>query len=284
MGSDPRPRDDRNEHPDRDPQLCRSRRGLRPCRSLAERFANCDIQNAPPERPPTPRVLPDFDRRARFDRLERRGPGMIFAKAAAVLKKDILTSVRYRSGFFLKLVSPALQLATFYYLARAVGPQFRPDGMPYVIFLIVGTGFYTFLIAGIHAFLQAIQEAQQGGTLEALMTTSTPPAQLLLLSALSSFAGNAVQFVLYVGSGMLLFAPPVKLSAVGGAAVMVLSLLIAAAIGLIAAGLQISIQKGSAVLWLFGSCAWLMAGTLFPVNALPRPLQLLANLLPFTHS
>ena len=65
---------------------------------------------------------------------------------------------------------------------------------------------------------------------------------------------------------------------------MVLSLLIAAAIGLIAAGLQISIQKGSAVLWLFGSCAWLMAGTLFPVNALPRPLQLLANLLPFTHS
>jgi ABC-2 type transport system permease protein len=83
---------------------------------------------------------------------------------------------------------------------------------------------------------------------------------------------------------MLLFAPAVKLSAVGAAAVMVLSLLIAAAIGLIAAGLQISIQKGSAVLWLFGSCAWLMAGALFPVNALPRPLQLLSNLLPFTHS
>jgi ABC-2 type transport system permease protein len=209
---------------------------------------------------------------------------MIFAKAIAVMKKDILTGLRYRNGIVFSLVSPALQLATFYYLARAVGPQFRPDGMPYVIFLIVGTGFYTFLIAGIHAFLQAIQQAQQGGTLEVLMTTSTPPAQLLLLSALSSFAGNAVQFVLYVGSGMLLFAPPLKLSAVGGAAVLVLSLLIAAAIGLIAAGLQISIQKGSAVLWLFGSCAWLMAGTLFPVNALPRPLQLLSNLLPFTHS
>ena len=85
---------------------------------------------------------------------------MIFAKAAAVLKKDILTSVRYRSGFFLKLVSPALQLATFYYLARAVGPQFRPDGMPYAVFLIVGTGFYTFLVTGIHSFLQTIQDSQ----------------------------------------------------------------------------------------------------------------------------
>lgn len=209
---------------------------------------------------------------------------MILAKTAAVLKKDILTGLRYRNGLVFNLVSPVLQLATFYYLARAVGPQFRPDGMPYVIFLIVGTGFYTFLIAGIHAFLQAIQQAQQGGTLEVLMTTSTPPAQLLFLSALSSFAGNAVQFALYVGAGMLLFAPAVKLSAFGGIAVMVLSLLIAAAIGLIAAGLQISIQKGSAVLWLLGSCAWLMAGTLFPVNALPQPLQLLSNLLPFTHS
>lgn len=209
---------------------------------------------------------------------------MIFAKAAAVMKKDILTSLRYRSGLVFNLVSPALQLATFYYLARAVGPQFRPDGIPYVMFLIVGTGFYAFLIAGIHSFLQTIQQAQQGGTLEVLMMTSTPPAELLFLSALSSFAGNSVQFVLYVGAGMVLFAPAVKLSAVGGAAVMALSLLIAAAIGLIAAGLQISIHKGSAVLWLLGSCAWLMAGTLFPVNALPRPLQVLSNLLPFTHS
>ena len=160
---------------------------------------------------------------------------MIFAKAAAVLKKDILTSVRYRSGFFLKLVSPALQLATFYYLARAVGPQFRPDGMPYVVFLIVGTGFYTFLVAGIHSFLQTIQDSQQTGTLEVLMATSTPTTTLLLLSALSSFAGNLLQFVVYVGSGILLFAPAVNISVSAAAAVLVLSLLVAIAIGLIMA-------------------------------------------------
>jgi ABC-2 type transport system permease protein len=209
---------------------------------------------------------------------------MILAKAAAVLRKDILTGLRYRSGFFFNLVSPALQLATFYYLARAIGPQFRPDGMPYVVFLIVGTGFYTFLVAGTHSFLHIIQESQQTGRLEVLMTTSTPPAVLLLLSALSAFASNFVQFVFYVGSGILLFAPAVNISVFGGVAVLTLSLLIAAAIGLFAAGLQISIHKGSAVLWLLGSCAWLMAGTLFPVAALPRPVRLLSALLPFTHS
>ncbi len=148
---------------------------------------------------------------------------MIFPKAAAVMKKDILTSLRYRSGFVFKLVSPALQLATFYYLARAVGPQFRPDGMPYVVFLIVGTGFYTFLVAGIHSFLQTIQDSQQTGTLEVLITTSTPPTTLLLLSTLSAFAGNLLQFVVYVGSGILLFAPAVNISLSAAAAVLVLS-------------------------------------------------------------
>lgn len=209
---------------------------------------------------------------------------MILTKAAAVLKKDFLTAVRYRNGFILNLVSPVLQLVTFYYLARAVGPQFRPDGMSYVTFLIVGTGFYTFLIAGIHGFFQTIQQAQQTGTLELLMTTSTPPSVLLFLSALSSFGGSFVQFAVYVGSGILLFAPHVNINLFDALLVIVLSLATAAAVGLFAASLQISIHKGSAVLWLLGSCAWLMAGTLFPVSALPRPLQVLSALLPFTHS
>lgn len=209
---------------------------------------------------------------------------MIVSKIAAVLKKDLLTAARYRNGFVFNLISPALQLATFYYLARAVGPQFRPDGIPYVMFLIVGMGFYTFLISGIHSFFQAIQQAQQTGTLEFLMTTSTRPPVLLFLSTLSSFAGGLVQFVLYVGSGIVLFAPAVHVNMFGAVSAVILSLIAAAAIGLFAAGLQISIHKGSAVLWLLGSCAWLMAGTLFPVKTLPLPLQVLSNLLPFTHS
>jgi ABC-2 type transport system permease protein len=38
------------------------------------------------------------------------------------------------------------------------------------------------------------------------------------------------------------------------------------------------------VLWLLGSSAWLIAGTLFPVGALPRPVRVLSSLLPLTHS
>lgn len=213
-----------------------------------------------------------------------RNARVILDKGVAVLKKDALTALRYRNGFLTGAVSSAAQLATFYYLSRAVGTQFHPEGMPYFLFLLVGTGFFAFLITGMHSFLQTIQDSQQSGTLEVLMTTSTPPAVLLSLSAISSFAGGALQLVLYVGAGMLLFAPALHVSILGCSLVVVFSVLVAIAIGIFAAGLQLSIQKGSAVLWLLGSSAWLMAGTLFPVAALPRPVRLLSNLLPLTHS
>jgi ABC-2 type transport system permease protein len=209
---------------------------------------------------------------------------VILDKAVAVLKKDALTALRYRNGFVLSGVGTAAQLATFYYLSRAVGPQFHPEGMPYFLFLLVGTGFFTFLITGMHSFLRTIQESQQSGTLEVLMTSSTPPAVLLSLSTVSAFAGGLVQLLLHVGVGLLLFSRAIHVSLLGGLSVFIFSVLISIAIGIFAAGLQISLHKGSAVLWLLGSSAWLMAGTLFPVAALPQPVRLLSSLLPLTHS
>lgn len=208
---------------------------------------------------------------------------MILDKAAAVLKKDVLMSLRYRNGVLMNLVAPVAQLTMFYYLARAVGPQFRPDGMPYFLFLLVGTGFYTFLLSGIHSFFHTIQESQQTGTLEVLMTTATPAPVLVGLSALSAFAGGLVQLLLYTAGGILIFHPQVHVSGAACGIVLLLSLLIAGAIGMVAAGLQIAIHKGSAALWVFGSSAWVLAGTLFPVSVLPRPVQVLAQLLPLTH-
>jgi ABC-2 type transport system permease protein len=210
--------------------------------------------------------------------------GMILDKAAAVLKKDLLTSIRYRNGLIFNILAPAGQLVMFYYLAQSVGPQFRPDGMPYFIFLLVGTGFYTFLLTGMHSFYRSIQESQQGGTLEVLMTTATPAPVLLGLSVISVFASGLVQLLLYIAGGWLIFRPALSVSPAGCLAVFLLSSFIAVAIGMIAAGLQVSIHKGSAALWLLGSTAWVISGTLFPIASLPGPIKFVAGLLPLTHS
>ncbi|PYX24031.1 MAG: hypothetical protein DMG87_04230 [Acidobacteria bacterium] len=70
----------------------------------------------------------------------------------------------------------------------------------------------------------------------------------------------------------------------GCALVFLLSAAIAVALGVFAAALQLAIQKGSALLWLFGSGTWFLTGTLFPVETLPKPLHSLADLIPVTHS
>ena len=205
-------------------------------------------------------------------------------KTIAVFRRDLLTSIRYRSAFTVTAGGAMLELAAFYYLAKAIGPGFRPAGLDYFSYLVVGTGFYTFLMMGIHAFLRSVQEAQQNGTFEVLMTTSTPPPVLLLLSAISAFSRNVAQLLLYLGAGLLLFNGTLpKPHLIAALLIFCLSLVIAIAIGMIAAALQVTMQKGSVVLWALGSGAWLLTGTLFPVANLPGPLRSVAGLIPLTH-
>ena len=206
-------------------------------------------------------------------------------KIHAVVKRDVLTAIRYRAGFSLGVLAAIAEIAAFYYLARAVGPAFRPDGMEYYPFLLVGTGFYTFLIVGINSFLTTVQEAQRTGTMEVLMTTATPAPTLVFLSAISSFAGKGVSLLLYLAGGLVLFRVPLNAPNLAGCvAVLALSMVFAVAIGIVAAGLQIAVQKGSAVVWLLGSAVWFLTGTLFPVNSLPKVLQNLSALIPMTHA
>ncbi len=133
--------------------------------------------------------------------------GSLLDKTIVIARRDLLTAVRYRTGFLLGATGAITELAAFYYLSRAVGPGFRPDGLEYFSFLLVSTGFYTFLLMGVHAFLQTVQEAQQTGTLEVLMTTSTSPPVLVFLSAMSAFAANTVTLLFYLAAGLLFGAP-----------------------------------------------------------------------------
>jgi ABC-2 type transport system permease protein len=205
-------------------------------------------------------------------------------KLYAILRRDLLTAVRHRSGFVLSLVGVFTELAAFYFLSRAIGPGFRPGGVEYFPFLMVGTGLYTFFVMSAQAFLSAVQEAQQTGTLEVLMTTSTSPAELIILSSVSSFSGSLMNLLIYFLAGVAVFRASMHANLWACAAVLILSLAIALALGIAAATLQVAFQRGSAVLWLLGSGLWFLSGTMFPIESLPRPLVLLARAIPLTYA
>ncbi|MFY9561162.1 MAG: ABC transporter permease [Terriglobales bacterium] len=205
-------------------------------------------------------------------------------KLRAILRRDLLTAIRHRTGFAITLVGLLTELAAFYFLSRAIGPGFRPGGVEYFPFLLVGTGVYTFFVMSTQGFLSTVQEAQQTGTMEVLMTTSTPPAELVVLSSISAFAGNFVNLGIYLLAGAALFRAPIHANALSCLAVLVPSVAIAMALGIAAATVQVIFQKGSAVLWLLSSGVWFLSGAMFPVESLPRPLVLLAHAIPLTYA
>lgn len=206
-------------------------------------------------------------------------------KLTALIRRDLLIALRYRSGLVLGFAGGMLEIAGLYYLSRAIGPGFRPDGMDSYPFLLVGTGFYAFMLMGISSFLSVIQEAQQAGTLEVLMTTPTGGSTVLLLSAASSLAGSAMTFSIYVCGGLILAGFRFTyFSLLPTCIVLVLSFAVAAALGMGTAALQLLTQKGSAVLWLLGSAVWMLAGAMFPISVLPRWLQFVSRAIPLTHA
>ncbi|MGH9509364.1 MAG: hypothetical protein ACRD2M_05465, partial [Terriglobales bacterium] len=76
-------------------------------------------------------------------------------KLLIVSRRDLLTALRYRTGFWLMLFGLIAELAASFYLAQAIGPSFQPDGVEYYSFLLVGTALFGFLVAGVSVSVQA---------------------------------------------------------------------------------------------------------------------------------
>lgn len=206
-------------------------------------------------------------------------------KVWVIVRRDLLTTVRYRGAFWTTVLGTLAEMAGFYFLARAVGPDFRPDGVAYFPFLLVGSGVYGFMLVGTNAFLDSVREAQWSGTMEVLMTSATPGPVIVLLTAVSAFGRRIFELALYLGAGFLLFRVPLEHpNLLASLLVFAVSLLIAVAVGIMAAAFQVATQKGSGLVWLLGSFAWLMSGTLFPVSALPAWMQRVSWLVPLTYS
>ena len=210
---------------------------------------------------------------------------MFLDKLLATLRRDLLTATRYPGGWWIVLVGMIAELAGFYYLGRAIGPGFRPGGVSFFSFFLVGTGFYGYLITSATGLVNSVREAQATGVLEMLMSTSTSPVSVIILNASSEFLRRSLYFAAYIGIGLLVF----NRSAIGAnlltcLVVFAASVLVAMSLGIAASAMQILFQRGGGVVWLVGVTTSLVSGAMFPVSALPSYLQSLSAWVPFTYA
>jgi ABC-2 type transport system permease protein len=210
-------------------------------------------------------------------------------KFAAFFWRDFAIARGYRSALILGMLEALFGVATFYYLSRFVEIRKPAHGFPqgndYFAFALVGFAFFDYLSVSLGAFDTSIEEARQNRTLEALLVTQTPLPVILGGSAVYPFVTLALRTCVYFGWGALLFGfLPRTANWLGACAVLLASILAFAGLGIMSASYQILFKRGNPAKWVVLGVSGLVGGMMYPVAVLPRPLQLLARLIPVTYS
>jgi ABC-2 type transport system permease protein len=210
-------------------------------------------------------------------------------KIAAFFWRDFAIARGYRSALVLETLEALLGVATFYYLSRFVqSPQLSralPAGENYFAFALVGFAFFDYLGVSLTAFESSLDEARQNRTLEALLVTQTPLPVILTGSAVYPFAALALRTCVYLAWGALLFGfSPRTANWPGALLILLASILAFAGLGILSASYQILFKRGNPAKWIVLGVSGLVGGMMYPITVLPRPLQLLARMIPVTYS
>ncbi len=210
-------------------------------------------------------------------------------KALAFFKRDLAIARSYRMTFALEILEAFFGVATFYYLSRFVSntqlAHTLPAGSDYFAFALVGFAFFDYLTVSLSAFDSSIVEAQQNGTLEAMLVTETPLTMILVASAAYPFVLLAVRTVIYLAWGALLFHFPIReANWLGAAIILVASILAFTGLGVISTSYLLLFKRGNPARWLIVGASSLLGGMMYPVSVLPVPLQWMARVLPVTYS
>ena len=202
----------------------------------------------------------------------------------AFLLRDLQSETSYRFYFLLQLGGLAWMLAAFWFVAQLMGgsvPQLERYGGNYFSFVLLAYAPLEYLRVSIWGFSSRIREAQNLGTLEALLVTPVGIPTVLFGSVSYPFAWASLR-----AAGFLLIAGAADdrlgEASWGALALMFfLSMLVFGAIGILSASFIMVFKKGDPISPLFFGASTLFAGLFFPVEMLGSA-QWISKILPLT--
>ena len=197
----------------------------------------------------------------------------------AFLVRDARIALSYRVPFFFDIVALLAGMATFYAIGVSIG---REDS------------FFAFVIAGlmvlrVHGSLgrvtQAVESELESGTFELLVSSPLRPVAAILSASAFEVLRGVVLAVLLVPIAQLVFGADFELGSPGAYLALVLGLvgaaMLFAAVAAFVVAAVLLIRQGTALASAIALTLPVLAGAYFPVDALPQPLELIADVLPF---
>lgn len=202
--------------------------------------------------------------------------------------RDLAIARTYRVAFVLEIVEALFGAALFYYAGSFVDtPALRGalEGSSYFAFSLVGFVYVDYLNAAMDAFDRSLEEARDSGTLEHILVSQASLPVFLAGSALYPFLATMLRIAVYLAWGAALFGFPLdRANWLSVLAVLVVSVLPFAGLGIFSASYLLLFKRGNPGKWLLVGISSVAGGMLFPVSVLPGWLQTVAKLNPVTYA
>jgi ABC-2 type transport system permease protein len=209
-------------------------------------------------------------------------------KPTAFIYRGIITMFSYRTAMVLQILSMFISTASFYFLAKLVGfqennPYLAQYGGNYMVFLIIGIIFQSFVSVSQSSFSQTIRNEQYMGTLESLLLSRTPLYQILTYSSLWTFIFTVINTGVILAIAVVVFKVELNINLLASTIILLLSIVSLAGIGMISAGVIMVTKQGDPISWFISIISAFLSGVYYPIEVLPKFLKGLALILPNTN-
>lgn len=210
-------------------------------------------------------------------------------KPLAFVRRDFAIESGYQAAFIMGLAESIMLLVVFHFIGQLITPKstsaLNRYGSLYFPFALVGVAFARYFDLMLRMFSESIRTAQVTGCLEAMLCSQTGCVPIVLMSSLYSLVSGGVQLVMILLGGVLLFGVNLsQMNVIGTLVVLVVSVSIFMAFGVLSAAAIVWLKKGDPITWVLGGFGSILGGAYFPVSVMPHWLQRLSFLVPITYS
>lgn len=213
----------------------------------------------------------------------------ILHKAIAFIKRDFAIESGYQAAFLMGMVESILLLVIFHFIGSLISAHANSAlaryGGHYFPFALIGIAFARYFDLVLKMFSESIRTAQVSGCLEAMFCSQTGCVPIVLMSSFYSLISGAVQLLVILLGGVILF--HVDLGHMNVIATLVafgVSIAIFMAFGVLSAAAIVLLKKGDPITWALSGFGSILGGAYFPINVMPHWLQTLSFLVPITYS
>ncbi|MFH1363916.1 MAG: ABC transporter permease [Candidatus Omnitrophota bacterium] len=210
-------------------------------------------------------------------------------KIAACVKKDFLDTLSYKLPCFLTVCGFVLVLVILCFLPHSFVKRsfvLNPEGIriTYFNFILSGLMLSMYLVSSFAVFSAQIQKIRTIGILEALLVTPTRFITILIAQYIGYFIFASIiniPFLLFISYCLkdLVVSPNIFAIAI----IFTLSFILFGAFSIFVASFIIVFEDSRPVTKAIIGCLRICGNIYFPVDILPKSLQLFAYSLPFSH-